>query len=168
MALARRTFLSAGLAAAAWVWRQAPARAANEPADGFRVIEAGPASAQLAPAPAAPVQALGYGDATPGPLLRLRLGETLKVRLVNRLTEPTTLHWRGLRIANAMAGIGDLTQKPVAPGGSYDYAITPPDAGFAWYGPHGGVATKSRCRPSMSRPSSRSKIGGSGRTAKSI
>ena len=141
MTLARRTFIGAGLSATVWAWRQAPANAANEPTDGFRVIEAGPASAQLAPAPAAPVQALGYDGATPGPLLRLKLGETLKVRLVNRLTEPTTLHWRGLRIANAMAGIGDLTQKPVAPGGSYNYAITPPDSGFAWYGPHGGAAS---------------------------
>ena len=141
MTLARRTFLGAGLSAAVWAWRRAPVNAANEPAEGFRVIEAGPASAELAPAPAKPVQALGYGGATPGPLLRLKLGETLKVRLVNRLTEPTTLHWRGLRIANAMAGIGDLTQKPVAPGASYDYVITPPDAGFAWYGPHGGATS---------------------------
>jgi FtsP/CotA-like multicopper oxidase with cupredoxin domain len=139
MTLARRTFVGAGLAATLWAWRRADA--ADQTPDGFRVVEAGSAPAQLAPAPAAPIQALGYGGATPGPLLRVKLGETLKVRLVNRLTEPTTLHWRGLRIANAMAGIGDLTQKPVAPGASYDYTITPPDAGFAWYGPHAGVTS---------------------------
>jgi FtsP/CotA-like multicopper oxidase with cupredoxin domain len=142
MTLARRAFLGAGVSAT--LWAALPSRAANAPAptpENVHIVEAGPAAAQLITAPAAPTRALGYAGTTPGPLLRLRLGETLKVRLVNRLAEPTTLHWRGLRIANAMAGVGDLTQAPVAPGQSFDYRLTPPDAGFGWYGPHAGAAS---------------------------
>jgi FtsP/CotA-like multicopper oxidase with cupredoxin domain len=134
MNFSRRAFLGAA-AATLWVVSSRKAGAA-EPAlapDGFRVIEAGPLSAQR--------RALGYAGTTPGPLLRLRLGETLKVRLVNRLAEPTTLHWRGLRLPNAMAGVGDLTQAPVAPGASFDYRFAPPDAGFAWYHPHAGASS---------------------------
>lgn len=140
MRLGRRSFLGGGLSAAVWALAARPAASVEAP-DGFRLLEAGPASAKLAAAPAEPTRTLGYGGATPGPLLRLKLGEALRVRLVNRLDEATTLHWRGLRIANAVAGIGDLTQKPVAPKASYDYALTPPDAGFAWYGPHVGAAS---------------------------
>ncbi len=140
MSLARRTLLGGGLSAAVWAALRRPseANAPTEASDGFRTIEAGPASAPLL---AAPAQPLGYAGATPGPLLRAKLGEALKVRLVNRLSEPTTLHWRGLRIANAMAGIGDLTQKPVAPGASFDYVLQPPDSGFGWYGPHAGATS---------------------------
>lgn len=140
MSLGRRSFLCGGLSATVWALAARPA-ASEETPDGFRVLEAGPVSAQLAPAPAGSTRTLGYGGATPGPLLRLKLGQTLKARLVNRLDEPTTLHWRGLRIANAVAGIGDLTQKPVASKASYDYVLTPPDPGFAWYGPHAGAAS---------------------------
>jgi FtsP/CotA-like multicopper oxidase with cupredoxin domain len=142
MSLARRAFLGGGLSATIWALRPGSG-AADSPkaADEFRILEAGPATARLLPESAPETHALGYGAATPGPLLRVRLGETLKVRLVNKLSEPTTLHWRGLRIANVMAGIGDLTQPPVPPGGSFDYRLTPPDSGFGWYHPHAGAAS---------------------------
>ena len=139
----RRTMLRTGVAAV--LWTAFGGRAAADPAaapltqDGFSVLQAVPAQAQVAEG--APVAALGYGGATPGPLLRLRKGEELKVRLVNGLAEPTSLCWPGLRIANAMAGIAGLTQPPVPPGGAFDYRFTPPDSGFNLYRPHVGAAT---------------------------
>ena len=56
----------------------------------------------------------------------------LAVRLVNRLDQPTTVHWHGLRIDNAMDGVPDLTQKPVMPGGTFDYEFAAPDPGTYW------------------------------------
>jgi FtsP/CotA-like multicopper oxidase with cupredoxin domain len=47
----------------------------------------------------------------------------------NEKTEPTALHWRGLRSRNDMDGAAPLTQKPIAPGETVDIAFTPPDAG---------------------------------------
>ena len=53
---------------------------------------------------------------SPGPILRVRRGDELRVRLFNDLDEPTTMHWHGVRIANAMDGVPYLTQPPIAPG----------------------------------------------------
>ena len=79
---------------------------------------------------------LAYNGTVPGPLLRLRKGETVAVRLKNGLAEPTTLTWHGVRNVNAMDGVAGLTQPAVAPGGTFEYRFTPPDAGLFWYHPH--------------------------------
>jgi FtsP/CotA-like multicopper oxidase with cupredoxin domain len=79
---------------------------------------------------------LAYDGAVPGPLLRLRQGEELNLRLFNELDEPTSLHCHGVRGPNAMDGVPDLTRMPVAPGGSFDYRLRPPDAGTFWYHAH--------------------------------
>jgi len=71
----------------------------------------------------------GYGGIVPGATIRCRKGEPLHVRLINELNQPTSIHWHGLRIDNAMDGVIGLTQDPVAPGESFDYIFTPPDAG---------------------------------------
>ena len=78
----------------------------------------------------------GYDGQVPGPLLRVKKGEELNVRLVNKLAQPTTLTWHGVRTVNAMDGVAGLTQAPIPPGGSFDYRFTPPDAGLFWYHPH--------------------------------
>jgi FtsP/CotA-like multicopper oxidase with cupredoxin domain len=75
----------------------------------------------------------GYDGTIPGPTLRLKRGEELSVRLVNELAEPTTIHWHGLRLPNAMDGVPLLTQPAVAPGASFDYRFRLPDAGTFWY-----------------------------------
>ena len=68
--------------------------------------------------------------------LRLKRGEELRVRLVNELPEPTTIHWHGVRLPNSMDGVPHLTQAPVAPGASFDYRFRAPDAGtFCYYAP---------------------------------
>lgn len=77
----------------------------------------------------------GFGGQVPGPLLRLRLGEELRLRLVNHLQQPTSLHFQGVRMPNPMDGVAGLTQPPVQPGGSFEYRFSPPDAGTFWYRP---------------------------------
>ncbi len=76
------------------------------------------------------------------PVLRARRGEPFSVRFENRLQEPTTVHWHGLRIANAMDGVPFLTQPYVYPGDGFDYTFTPPDAGTFWYHPHCNTLTQ--------------------------
>ncbi|NIA70031.1 multicopper oxidase family protein [Pelagibius litoralis] len=77
-----------------------------------------------------------YDGLSPGPILRVRQGEELAVRLRNDLPQPTTLHWHGIRIDNAMDGVAGLTQEAVPPGESFDYRFRVPDAGTFWYHPH--------------------------------
>ncbi len=59
----------------------------------------------------------------------------LVARLTNRLSEPTTIHWHGLRLPPAMDGTDDV-QRPVAPGDTFEYRFPLPDAGTFWYHPH--------------------------------
>src|SRR5581483_11410450 len=82
------------------------------------------------------VRVWAYNGQVPGPTLRVRLGETLRVRFHNQLPQPTTVHWHGVRVPNGMDGVPDLTQPAVAPGGTFTYEFTPKDAGTFWFHPH--------------------------------
>ena len=126
--ISRRRFL---IAAAATGFCAPPRAQAQIASDGFRLLRAhAAASGQEAPS-ARP--ALRYDGAQPGPTLRVRRGEELRVRLLNALAEPTSVHWHGIRVPNAMDGVPALTQPAVAPGASFDYRFRPPDAGTFWY-----------------------------------
>jgi FtsP/CotA-like multicopper oxidase with cupredoxin domain len=63
----------------------------------------------------------------------VKRGEELRVRLLNELAEPTSVHWHGVRLPNTMDGVPQLTQSAIAPGASFDYRFKPPDAGTFWY-----------------------------------
>ena len=99
-------------------------------------IEAKPASAQLAPSEYGETGVWAYDGAIPGTPLRLRQGERLRRVLVNRLEQPTTIHWHGIRLENAMDGAAGLTQEAVIPGKSFVYDFAAKDAGTYWYHPH--------------------------------
>ncbi|MDP3545727.1 MAG: multicopper oxidase family protein [Phreatobacter sp.] len=74
---------------------------------------------------------LGYDGRQPGPVIRVRRGETLAVDLRNDLAEPTQLHWHGLR-----RGAADVASLPLQPGATARHAVTPRDAGTFLYRPH--------------------------------
>ncbi len=135
----RRAFVGGGLSAAAWSLAPARAETPSPPPDGFRTFEAAPFPLDLLPPPAEPAAALAYGGAIPGPLLRLKKGEELKLRFSNKLADPTTLSFAGLRTANAVAGYGGLTGPRLAPGASAELRFVPPDSGFNLYLPHAGA-----------------------------
>ncbi len=77
-----------------------------------------------------------YNGAVPGPEIRARQGERLRVLVENQLSQDTTVHWHGLRIPHAMDGVPDLTQPPIRPGEAFAYEFDLPDAGTFWYHPH--------------------------------
>jgi len=80
-----------------------------------------------------------YNGTAPGPLLRFRQGERLRIEVENILPVETTVHWHGLRLPNAMDGVPHLTQPPIAArGGRFAYEFDLPDAGTYWYHPHLG------------------------------
>ena len=114
------------------------------PAEGIFNFEAAPARLQLAPAPAEPAAAYAYAGAIPGPLIRLKQSEELRLKFANKLAESTTLGFPGLRAANSAAGIGGLTQQRLKPGDSADIRFTPPDSGFNLYLPRAGSTDASQ------------------------
>jgi FtsP/CotA-like multicopper oxidase with cupredoxin domain len=142
MIINRRAFLGAPLAACplllpggSMAEGQGPAPAGKvADAAGFTRLEAGPATTALL-ADAAPTATLAFNGTVPGPVIRVRQGAEVRVRLVNRLDQPTSLHWHGVRIDNAMDGVAGLTQPPVPPGGVFDYRFVARDSGTFWYHP---------------------------------
>ncbi|WP_259778479.1 multicopper oxidase family protein [Aliiroseovarius crassostreae] len=124
----RRSFL-AGSAALAMV----PAHARAEVAP--RLV-ARPGMARLLPDDYPETPVWGYEGGVPGPELRLKQGGRLVRQLVNELPQATSVHWHGVRVPNAMDGVPGMTQQAVAPGDTFTYDFTPPDAGTFWYHSH--------------------------------
>lgn len=80
---------------------------------------------------------LRYNDGLPGPTLRCRPGDTLRVTLTNRLDEPTNLHVHGLQVSPQANGDNPFVMIPAGGSFRYEYDI-PADhpAGTFWYHPH--------------------------------
>lgn len=97
-------------------------------------LTAEPATAELVPGIKTAV--LGFNGAIPAPVIRGRQGQPITIEFTNKLDEPTTIHWHGLRIPIEMDGVPFLSQKPIMPGETFVYRFTPPDAGTFWYHPH--------------------------------
>jgi FtsP/CotA-like multicopper oxidase with cupredoxin domain len=77
-----------------------------------------------------------YNGSVPGPEIRVRQGDRLRVLVENGLDEETTVHWHGVRVPNAMDGVPHLTQAPIGPGEIFAYEFEALDAGTFWYHPH--------------------------------
>ncbi|HSK04674.1 MAG TPA: multicopper oxidase family protein [Kofleriaceae bacterium] len=110
---------------------------AEATADGaLRTFELTAAETELPLIDGATLKVWAYNGQVPGPTLRVRLGDTLRVHFTNRLPQETTIHWHGVRVPNAMDGVPHATQPPVQPGASFTYEFTPKDAGTYWFHPH--------------------------------
>ncbi|SFI05516.1 MULTISPECIES: copper resistance system multicopper oxidase [unclassified Pseudomonas] len=82
--------------------------------------------------------ALTINGSLPGPLLRWREGETVTVRVKNRLAEPTSIHWHGILLPSSMDGVPGLSFKGIEPGGVFVYQFTLKQHGTYWYHSHSG------------------------------
>lgn len=129
MKLTRRSFC-AGMAGTAGMVLARPALAAPE------ALTARKATVQLAPEGYPATEVWSYDGTIPGPLIRVPQGGRVTRQLVNDLDVPTSIHWHGIHIDNAMDGVAGLTQDPAAPGATFDYDFAVPDAGTYWYHAH--------------------------------
>ena len=78
----------------------------------------------------------GFDGQVPGTPIRCVQGQGLNISVNNALDVPTSVHWHGIRLPNAMDGVVGLTQAAIEPGESFHYQFTPPDAGTFWYHSH--------------------------------
>lgn len=85
------------------------------------------------------VQSWTYNGGMPGPEIRVKEGDTLRVKVDNRLPEGTSVHWHGLPIANGMDGVPDVTQQPIQSGEQFVYEFVVPVAGTYMYHSHSGL-----------------------------
>lgn len=132
MRLTRRRLLQAS--AALPLVASLPARAA--PRLHELKLAAAPAQAKLVGEKFPSTDVWAFNGAVPGPTIRARVGDKLRITVENKLAEETAVHWHGIRVPNAMDGVPYLTQKPIAPGASFVYEFALPDAGSYWYHPH--------------------------------
>ncbi|MDO9501415.1 copper resistance system multicopper oxidase [Falsiroseomonas sp.] len=85
----------------------------------------------------AQTNALTIGGTVPGPLLHWREGEEVVIRVTNRLSEPTSIHWHGLLLAGVMDGApGFNGYEAIQPGQTYTYRFQLRQAGTYWYHSH--------------------------------
>ena len=85
-----------------------------------------------------PRTALTINGSLPGPLLRWREGDTVTLRVKNRLAEPTSIHWHGILLPSNMDGVPGLSFKGIEPGGVFVYQFTVKQHGTYWYHSHSG------------------------------
>lgn len=74
----------------------------------------------------------------PGPTLRWREGDTVTLRVRNRLDEDTSIHWHGILLPANMDGVPGLSFDGIAPGGLYEYRFKVKQSGTYWYHGHSG------------------------------
>jgi len=67
------------------------------------------------------VTAWTYNGTVPGPMIRVTEGDRVRIEFTNQLPEPTTIHWHGMEVPNAMDGVPGATQDPVMPGERFTY-----------------------------------------------
>lgn len=99
----------------------------------FNLIAA-PSNQEIAPGKTLPVWT--FNNSVPGPQIRVKQGDTIKVNLKNQLPEPVTIHWHGVPVPNAMDGIPGVTQNAVQPGQSFTYEFKADVPGTYWYHSH--------------------------------
>jgi FtsP/CotA-like multicopper oxidase with cupredoxin domain len=75
----------------------------------------------------------------PAPILRMREGDTVTINVTNRLTEPTSLHWHGLRLPADQDGVPGLTFRGIPAGATFTYRFPVLQAGTYWYHSHSGM-----------------------------
>ncbi|ROL81817.1 copper oxidase [Pseudomonas chlororaphis] len=83
--------------------------------------------------------AMTINGGLPGPLLRWREGDTVTIRVRNRLREDTSIHWHGLILPANMDGVPGLSFHGIAPGGLYEYRFKVRQNGTYWYHSHSGL-----------------------------
>ncbi|MGC5041144.1 multicopper oxidase family protein [Streptomyces sp. DT190] len=80
-----------------------------------------------------------FNNTVPGPEIRAKAGDVIRARVVNRLSDPLTVHWHGIALRNDMDGVPDVTQKAIKPGGQFVYRFTVADPGTFFYHSHVGT-----------------------------
>ncbi|ANF23779.1 copper resistance system multicopper oxidase [Stutzerimonas stutzeri] len=83
--------------------------------------------------------AMTINGTLPGPILRWREGDTVTLRVRNRLSEDTSIHWHGMILPANMDGVPGLSFHGIAPDGMYEYKFKVKQNGTYWYHSHSGL-----------------------------
>ncbi|MDE2163755.1 MAG: multicopper oxidase domain-containing protein, partial [Alphaproteobacteria bacterium] len=142
MSLDRRRFVLglAGGAATAGLWpRAAWGRSAY---GGLPLLEGTTFDLEIAPLPVNITgrarTATAVNGTLPAPILRWREGDVVTLNVTNRLSVPSSIHWHGVLVPNAMDGVPGLTFPGIMPGETFTYRFPVKQSGTYWYHSHSG------------------------------
>lgn len=107
--------------------------------DGVKVFDLETSVIRWQILPTVSVNAYAFNGQVPGPTLRFRKGDRVRINVTNRLPDTTTVHWHGLILPNVMDGPANITQKPIGRGNEYRYEFTAVQAGSFFYHSHDHV-----------------------------
>jgi CopA family copper-resistance protein len=86
-----------------------------------------------------PRMATTVNGSIPGPTLRWKEGETVTIRVTNRMSRTTSIHWHGMLVPYQMDGTPGLSFTGIAPGETFTYRFKVRQAGTFWYHSHSGM-----------------------------
>ncbi|MCQ9469547.1 copper resistance system multicopper oxidase [Pseudomonas alliivorans] len=145
----RRTFVkgltAGGLLSGLGLWRS-PVWAAPRPGESLELsgtefdLFIGETPVNLT---GSPRTAMTVNGGLPGPLLRWREGDTVTLRVKNRLKDSTSIHWHGIILPANMDGVPGLSFDGIAPDGMYVYRFKVRQNGTYWYHSHSGFQEQS-------------------------
>jgi CopA family copper-resistance protein len=83
-------------------------------------------------------EGIGYNGASPGPVMRFKEGETVKINVTNNLDEMTSIHWHGLILPFDQDGVPGISFPGIKPGETFTYEFPIQQAGTYWFHSHSG------------------------------
>ena len=83
--------------------------------------------------------AVTINGTVPGPLLRLKEGERVRISVTNTLEEDTSIHWHGLLVPFQMDGVPGVSFPGIPPGETFVYEFPVIQSGTYWYHSHSGL-----------------------------
>lgn len=128
--------IAAGLALAPLfpAWAQSGTPGAG---DGTTRLEIAPARSMVGGRSAH--HAVTVNGTSPGPLVRLREGQTARIAVSNRLAEQTSIHWHGLLVPFQMDGVPGVSFPGIDPAETFTYEFPVVHPGTYWYHSHSGM-----------------------------
>ena len=84
-------------------------------------------------------KAITVNGQLPAPLLRWKEGDDIVLRVTNRLTEDTSIHWHGILVPFHMDGVPGISFPGIKPGNTFEYKFQVPQNGTYWYHSHSGL-----------------------------
>ncbi len=105
---------------------------------GVKVFEVTAREVEWEVSPGVKRRAMAYNGQVPGPTIRVTEGDRVRIILKNELQEPTSIHWHGLILPNAMDGVPFVTQPSVRPGQRFTYEFVARPSGSHMYHSHFG------------------------------
>ncbi|WP_375170627.1 copper resistance system multicopper oxidase [Marinobacter sp.] len=83
-------------------------------------------------------EGIGYNGKSPGPVLRFKEGEKVKINVTNNLDEMTSIHWHGLILPFQQDGVPGISFPGIKPGETFTYEFPVVQAGTYWFHSHSG------------------------------